>query len=178
MMTHRSSKSLVRMLGADGFEVVAFASAREFLAAQDIEGIFCVVSDLRMPGVDGLELQQALHARLPHLSMVFITGHGDVPASVTAMKAGAVDFLEKPVKTVLCWERDQSRYRAQPRLARCINRNRSAEIPLQKTDRARARGICVSRGGIAQQQANWSPNGCRRENHQAASRACDVQDGS
>jgi FixJ family two-component response regulator len=92
-------KSLVRMLGADGFEVVAFASAREFLAAQDIEGIFCVVSDLRMPGVDGLELQQALHARLPHLSMVFITGHGDVPASVTAMKAGAVDFLEKPVKS-------------------------------------------------------------------------------
>jgi FixJ family two-component response regulator len=87
------------MLGAAGFEVVAFASATEFLAAQDIERISCVVTDLRMPGVDGLAVQQALHARLPHLSMVFITGHGDVPASVAAMKAGAVDFLEKPVKS-------------------------------------------------------------------------------
>jgi FixJ family two-component response regulator len=92
-------RSLLRMLGAAGFEVVAFASATEFLAAQDIERISCVVTDLRMPGVDGLAVQQALHARLPHLSMVFITGHGDVPASVAAMKAGAVDFLEKPVKS-------------------------------------------------------------------------------
>jgi FixJ family two-component response regulator len=87
------------MLGAAGFEVVAFAAASEFLAAQNIERISCVVSDLRMPGVDGFAVQQALHAKLPHLSIVFITGHGDVPASVTAMKAGAVDFLEKPVKS-------------------------------------------------------------------------------
>jgi FixJ family two-component response regulator len=87
------------MLGAAGFEVVAFASAREFLAAQDIERISCVVSDLRMPGVDGLAVQKELHAKLPHLSMVFITGQADVPATVTAMKAGAVDFLEKPVKS-------------------------------------------------------------------------------
>ena len=92
-------RSLPRMLRAVGFEVVAFASATEFLAAKEIERISCVVSDLRMPGVDGLAVQQALHARLPHLSMVFITGHGDVPASVTAMKAGAVDFLEKPVNS-------------------------------------------------------------------------------
>jgi FixJ family two-component response regulator len=51
-----------------------------------------------MPGLDGLGFQQMLRTKLPHLSMVFITGHGDIPASVTAMKAGAVDFLEKPVK--------------------------------------------------------------------------------
>ena len=90
---------MLRMLGAAGFEVVVFASATEFLAAQDLERISCVVSDLRMPGMDGLAVQQALQARLPHLSIVFITGHGDVPATVTAMKAGAVDFLEKPVKS-------------------------------------------------------------------------------
>lgn len=92
-------KSLVRMLSVAGFDVVAFASAREFLAAVDTERVSCAVSDLRMPGVDGLELQQTLRERLPHLSMVFITGHGDVPAGVNAMKAGAVDFLEKPVRS-------------------------------------------------------------------------------
>lgn len=92
-------KSMLRMLATAGFGVVVFASAAEFLAAPDLERISCVVSDLRMPGMDGLALQQALLPRLPHLSMVFITGHGDVPASVTAMKAGAVDFLEKPVRS-------------------------------------------------------------------------------
>jgi FixJ family two-component response regulator len=92
-------RSLPRMLAAAGFDVVAFASAREFLAAQDIQRTSCVVSDLRMPGVDGLAMQEELHAKLPHLSIVFITGHGDVTASVTAMKAGAVDFLEKPLRS-------------------------------------------------------------------------------
>ena len=92
-------RSMLRMLATAGFEVVVFASATEFLAAQYLERISCVISDLRMPGMDGLAVQQALQARLPHLSMVFITGHGDVPTSVTAMKAGAVDFLEKPVKS-------------------------------------------------------------------------------
>src|SRR5271156_1788173 len=91
-------KSLVRILGAAGLEVAAFASAHEFLAAAESGTVSCVVSDLRMPGVDGLEFQRALHARQPYLSVVFITGHGDVPSSVTAMKAGAVDFLEKPVR--------------------------------------------------------------------------------
>jgi FixJ family two-component response regulator len=92
-------RSLARMLSAAGFEVVAFSSASEFLAAEGTDKISCAVSDLRMPGVDGLELQQALRARLPHLSMVFITGHGDVPSGISAMKAGAVDFLEKPFKS-------------------------------------------------------------------------------
>jgi FixJ family two-component response regulator len=91
-------KSLVRILGAAGLEVAAFASAHEFLAAAESGAVSCVVSDLRMPGVDGLEFQRALHARQPYLSVVFITGYGDVPSSVTAMKAGAVDFLEKPVR--------------------------------------------------------------------------------
>jgi FixJ family two-component response regulator len=97
-------KSLLRMLSVAGFEVVAFSSAREFLAAVDTEGVSCAISDLRMPGVDGLELQQTLRSRLPYLSIVFITGHGDLPAGVSAMKAGAVDFLEKPVRNEVLLE--------------------------------------------------------------------------
>ncbi len=91
-------KSLVRILQAKGLQALAFPSAQEFLDSPQGQIVSCVVSDLRMPGLDGLGFQRMLHAKLPHLSMVFITGHGDIPASVTAMKAGAVDFLEKPVK--------------------------------------------------------------------------------
>ena len=90
-------RSLVRLLRAKGLEVLAFASAAEFLNGPQNRIVSCVVSDLRMPGLDGLELQRMLQAKLPHLSIVFITGRGDIPASVAAMKAGAVDFLEKPV---------------------------------------------------------------------------------
>ena len=91
-------KSLVRMLQARGLQALAFPSAQEFLDSAQSKVVSCVVSDLRMPGLDGLGFQRRLHAKLPHLSMVFITGHGDISASVAAMKAGAVDFLEKPVK--------------------------------------------------------------------------------
>jgi len=91
-------RSLQRMLRTAQLEALTFASAREFLEAAENKNVSCIVSDLRMPEVSGLDLQQTLRTRLPHLSMVFITGHGDIPASVTAMKAGAVDFLEKPVK--------------------------------------------------------------------------------
>ena len=91
-------KSLTRMLQTKGLVALAFASAQEFLESPQSDVVSCVISDLRMPGLDGLGLQRRLHAKLPHLSMVFITGLGDIPASVSAMKAGAVDFLEKPVK--------------------------------------------------------------------------------
>ena len=91
-------KALSRMLSAAGMEVLAFSSAEQFLAAAEIERVSCVVSDLRMPGIDGLHLQSALIERMPHVAVVFITGHGDVPSTVQAMKSGAVDFLEKPVR--------------------------------------------------------------------------------
>jgi FixJ family two-component response regulator len=91
-------RSLQRLLTASGHSALAFGSAAEFLASPECETVACVVSDLRMPGFDGLQLQEVLRKRLPHLSVVMITGHGDVGTSVTAMKAGAVDFLEKPVK--------------------------------------------------------------------------------
>ncbi|MGH7905264.1 MAG: response regulator transcription factor [Candidatus Binataceae bacterium] len=91
-------RSLTRLLASTEYEVHAFASAEEFLSSRESVIVSCVVSDLRMPGVDGLHFQKTLREKLPHLSIVFITGHGDVSATVAAMKAGAVDFLEKPVK--------------------------------------------------------------------------------
>jgi FixJ family two-component response regulator len=91
-------KALVRTLTSAGMEVLSFASANDFLAVVESERVSCVVSDLRMPGIDGLHLQSALVERMPHVAVVFITGHGDVPSTVQAMKSGAIDFLEKPVK--------------------------------------------------------------------------------
>jgi FixJ family two-component response regulator len=92
-------KSLVRMLRAKGLQTMAFPSAEEFLDSPQSKDVSCVVSDLRMPGLDGLGFQRTLRGKLPHLSMVFITGRGDIPTTVAAMKAGAVDFLEKPVES-------------------------------------------------------------------------------
>ncbi len=84
------------MLEGVGFNVKTFASAQEFLNAKLQEGLGCLILDVRMPGISGLDLQEKLvSAKLP-LPVIFITGHGTVPMSVRAMKAGAVDFLQKP----------------------------------------------------------------------------------
>jgi FixJ family two-component response regulator len=90
-------KALVRLIKSARIEAAAFSSAREFLDDPIHRQVDCAVTDMRMPGFDGLKLQEELNKTLPHLSMVFITGHGSVPVSVEAMKGGAVDFLEKPV---------------------------------------------------------------------------------
>jgi FixJ family two-component response regulator len=90
-------KSLARLVKTAGYEAELFASVREFLARAPYDGPCCLVLDVRMPGLTGLDLQEALRVAGQRLSIVFITGHRDVPASVKAMKAGAVDFLTKPV---------------------------------------------------------------------------------
>lgn len=87
-----------RLLEAAGFEVRAYASAGDFLLAEEDPTPGCVLLDLRMPGPDGLDLQAALGRRGDSLPVIFLTAHGDVAASVRAMKAGAEDFLTKPVK--------------------------------------------------------------------------------
>jgi FixJ family two-component response regulator len=88
--------ALARLLRSAAAEASAFSSAEEFMSDPICQLVDCALTDLRMPGVGGLELQQQLSRRFPYLSVVFITGHGNVPESVKAMKAGAVDFLEKP----------------------------------------------------------------------------------
>ncbi|HSE02536.1 MAG TPA: response regulator [Methylomirabilota bacterium] len=90
-------KSLGRLLKAAGYEAEAFASVRDFLARPPYDGPCCLVLDVRMPGLTGLDLQEALGVAGQHLSIVFITGHRDVPVTVKAMKGGAVDVLIKPV---------------------------------------------------------------------------------
>jgi FixJ family two-component response regulator len=90
-------ESLVRLIKSEDYEVIQFASADEFLTNQASQKIDCAIVDVRMPSLSGLELQQRIKERLPHVSVVFLTGHARIPDSVHAMKAGAVDFLEKPV---------------------------------------------------------------------------------
>jgi two-component system response regulator FixJ len=87
-----------RLLGACGFAVKAFSSAEAFLEQIDLHAAGCLLLDMRMPGQSGLELQSTLAKRKVFLPIVFLTGHADVPTSVYAMKQGAVDFLEKPVR--------------------------------------------------------------------------------
>jgi FixJ family two-component response regulator len=89
---------LVRLLRAHGYEVRAYSSAGDFLLSPTPEGAGCLLLDIRMPGPSGLELQEALERHAVVLPIVFLTGHGDVASSVRAMKAGAVDFLTKPVE--------------------------------------------------------------------------------
>lgn len=89
--------SLARLLAGAGFEVEVFASVGEFLVRPRYEGACCLLLDVRMPGLTGLDLQETLTAAGRLLSIVFLTGFIDVGESVRAMKGGAVDFLTKPV---------------------------------------------------------------------------------
>jgi FixJ family two-component response regulator len=89
-------KGLERLLRAAGIQASLFASAQEFLLAVTATDPGCVILDYQMPGLNGLELQDVLAARGAHLQIVFLTGHGDIPKTVQAMRGGAVDFLVKP----------------------------------------------------------------------------------
>lgn len=90
----RDSLSLI--LSLKGFRTASFALAEDFLAVLQPEWAGCVVADLKMPGMSGLELQQALAQRQPQLPVIVITAHGDLASSRQAFKANAIDFLEKP----------------------------------------------------------------------------------
>ncbi len=90
--------SLAILLDAAGYRVQAYASAPTFLAEYDPARAGCLLLDMNMPGMTGMDLLQALADRGAFLPVIFITGHGDVPLAVQAMKAGAFDFLQKPFK--------------------------------------------------------------------------------
>jgi len=91
-----SRQSLEFLIRASGYTVRAFSSSKDFLASARPEIPACLVLDVRMPGLTGLELQGELAKRGVRLPIIFITGHGDIPMSVQAMKAGALEFLTKP----------------------------------------------------------------------------------
>jgi len=90
-------KSLSRLLRASQFNVVTFGSPQEFLERYDPHTPGCLVLDVAMPGLNGLELQEALKVKGSAIPIIFLTGHGDIPMSVQAIKGGALDFLTKPV---------------------------------------------------------------------------------
>jgi FixJ family two-component response regulator len=91
-------KSLERLLAASHYTIELFKSASEFLSRSAHPGPSCVVVDVQMPGLNGIDLQKALIKRHREEQIVFITGHGNIPMCAQAMKAGAVDFLPKPFK--------------------------------------------------------------------------------
>jgi FixJ family two-component response regulator len=90
--------AITRLLHAAGYGVRGYPSAGAMLLSPPADEPGCIILDIRMPGPSGLELQEALGKRDDHLPIIFLTGHGDIPTSVRAMKAGAVDFLTKPIQ--------------------------------------------------------------------------------
>jgi FixJ family two-component response regulator len=90
-------KAQARLLREHGLQTALFESAEDFLAQHDPSAPGCLVLDVNLPGLDGLELQRRLAEVGPSLPIIFLTGNGDIPMSVQAIKAGAVDFLTKPV---------------------------------------------------------------------------------
>ncbi len=90
-------RAFLRQLGSAGFAAIGFGSAIDFVQAAAGAEFECIVADMNLPLMDGLHLQAEIKRLLPHVSMVFVSGHGDLSIGVAAMKGGAVDFLEKPV---------------------------------------------------------------------------------
>ena len=90
-------KAMSRLLRTKGYDVRAYTSPQDFLATHDAAAPGCAIFDVSMPGLNGLELQEAITAGGFGRPVIFMTGKGDIPTSVRAMKAGAIDFLTKPV---------------------------------------------------------------------------------
>ncbi|MDI1450971.1 response regulator [Polyangium sp. 6x1] len=122
-------RSLERLLRSAGYAVEAHASPRVFLDHAPADRPGCVVVDLRMPEIGGLDLQEELARRGFELPLVFLTGHGDVPSSVRAMKGGAIDFLSKP-----CDDTDLL-----AAVERALARDAEARVVRAEKDAARAR---------------------------------------
>ena len=98
-------RALTRSLGKRGYVVEAYDSGEAFLAAYQPDQPSCLVLDVRMPGMSGLDLQEHLSERGFSIPIIFVTGHGDIPMSVRAIKEGAIEFLEKPYRVEVLLER-------------------------------------------------------------------------
>ena len=122
-------KGLLWLVRSAGWRGEGFASAQEFLERPVFSGIGCLILDVRMPGMTGPELRDLMSARNIPLPVIFLTGHGDVPMSVDAMKKGAVDFLQKPVS-------DEALLQA---IRRALERHAEAQLNRQEVERAQAR---------------------------------------
>jgi FixJ family two-component response regulator len=147
--------SVGRLLRSLGIDVQLFASISDFLTSDPPRGPTCLVLDVRLPGQSGLDLQRELTAANRELPIIFITGHGDIPMSVQAMKGGAIEFLTKPFRdqdlldaVQLGLSRDQARREIEKDLAALRERFDSL------TDREREIVIQVARGRLSKQIAH------------------------
>jgi FixJ family two-component response regulator len=137
-----------------GYNVIAFASAEDFLAFPRAPGPACLLLDLRMPLMSGVELQERLEKTDSAIPIVFMTGYGDVSTSVKAMKAGAVDFLLKPVsKAELLGAIDSAISRHRMALARISSREKTVALVQTLTPREREVLFHVVRGRLSKQIA-------------------------
>ncbi len=121
--------ALLRLLGAAGFEARGYASTGDFLLNRGPDRHGCLLLDIRLPGVSGLDLQEALQGQGVALPVIFMTGHADVASSVRAMKAGAVDFLAKPVERKVLLDA----------IAHALARDAAQRAARAEADRLRAR---------------------------------------
>jgi len=117
-------RAIKRLVGSVGLEVELFGSAQEFLRSKRPDAPSCLVLDIRLPGVSGLDFQRELAQANIHIPIIFITAHGDIPMTVRAMKAGAVEFLTKPFRDQdlldaiqIALERDRARRRQEAEIA-------------------------------------------------------------
>ena len=122
-------RSMERLIRLAGFRVQTFESAQDFLCYQRSAGPACLVLDVRLPGLSGLDLQRELSQSGKQIPIVFLTGHGDIPMSVRAIKAGAVEFLTKPVKQRILLEAIQA----------AVERDRASSQARAATEDLRAR---------------------------------------
>ncbi|MBS1143207.1 MAG: LuxR family transcriptional regulator [Proteobacteria bacterium] len=100
-------ESLRLLLEALGMACSAFGDCRSFLESADLKRCHCLILDVRMPGISGTVLQEMLQVQAPYLPIIFISGHGDIPLAVEAMRKGAVDFMQKPFNEQLLLDRVQ-----------------------------------------------------------------------
>src|SRR3982751_4427698 len=122
-------RGLTRLLRSSNYQSEAFPSANEFLARPPYAGPSCVVVDVQMPGLNGIQFQEALIQRRREEQLVFITGHGNIPMCAQAMKAGAVDFLPKPFKSkelLKCIE--DALHRSEEQRRRAAERNETRRL--------------------------------------------------
>ena len=123
-------ESLKDLLGSVGLRVEAFASAQEFLRSKRPEVPGCLVLDVRLKGLSGLDLQKRMAGADMEIPIIFITGHGDIPMTVQAMKAGAVEFLTKPFRDQDLLDAIRAGARTRPQSSRAAGEVRRTAQPL------------------------------------------------
>lgn len=124
-------RSVGFMLKTSGYKVASYASGSELLKEAKALETGCILLDIRMPGIDGLEVQQALKGKGVIIPIIIMTGHGDVPLSVRAMKAGAIDFIEKPFEKEILLAAVEEGFRTLQRSDSARERANDAEVRLQ-----------------------------------------------